>query len=194
MDICLIDAVCHCLQIFVRNNVLRIVPVHVVHIVLAGISIDLQGFVAASKSVRESIHAQDTPYHNSGTGPHLGVVPKYLRIIAVHPLGNAPLLFGPFDSQFFISRFSRFADNFQTVHHVFTEDCEIASSVLLLQNRHRPLIIFPAYEPTRTVTRVVADIEWFESFQRFWSSMFRDRVNIAIAGCHKWIFRNASSQ
>ena len=35
MDICLIDAVRHWPQIFVRHNVLRIVPVHIVHIVLA---------------------------------------------------------------------------------------------------------------------------------------------------------------
>ena len=103
MDVCLIDAVFHCTQIFVRHNVFRVVPVHIVHIVLACICIDNKGFVTAGKSVCKGIHAKDAPYYDSGTGSHLGVVSKYLRIIAVHPLGNAPLLFGPFDCQFFIS-------------------------------------------------------------------------------------------
>ena len=73
------------------------------------------------------------PYYNGGTSSHLGIVSKHLRVIAEHPSRNTPLLFGPFDRQFFISGFGSFADNFQTVHHVFAKGCEIASAVLLLQ-------------------------------------------------------------
>ena len=130
MDICLIDAVRHCPQIFVRHNVLRIVPVHIVHIVPACISIDVKGFVATGKSVRKGIHTQDAPYYNGGTSSHLGIVSKHLRVIAEHPSRNTPLLFGPFDRQFLISGFGCFADNFQTAHHVFAKGCEIASDNL----------------------------------------------------------------
>ena len=135
--------------------------VHIVHLGLAGIGLDLQPRIERGKHVHLVLHRQDAADDHRRAGNHRRTVLEHLREVLVHAAGDALMLLVADVAQLAQAVLAGLIDLAQDLQHLLTTRGEFAVTHSLLQHVQRTRVVRLVDEPAAAVAAVVADEKRF---------------------------------